>query len=175
MVGGYAGWSFADAHSGGQRDLHWGGPELRSKPRAFQNCCGGSGTHAFFIAWKNAARFENGTLSVNLHIDKLLPEAEIRCYQPYKGLLTIDLKRPCKVRVRIPEFVGADSDEGEPRPARSRQGRGATFSNWATGRRGRSSRSAIPCRCATKIETVGNPGFRQYPYRVTWKGDTVVR
>ena len=23
--------------------------------------------------------------------------------------------------------------------------------------------------------TIGNPGFRQYRYRVTWKGDTVVR
>ena len=23
--------------------------------------------------------------------------------------------------------------------------------------------------------SIGNPGFRQYHYRVTWKGDTVVR
>ena len=118
MVGGYAGWSSPTHILAAREDLHWGKPNLRGKTRAFQNCCGGSGTHAFFIAWKNAARFYDGTLSVHLHIDKLLPQAEIRCYQPYKGLLTISLKQPCKVRVRIPEFVvpteiRAKSNNGE--------------------------------------------------------------
>ncbi len=100
------------------RTLQWGGPELRNKTRAFQNCCGGSGTHGLFIVWKNAARVENGTLSVNLHIDKLLPQAEIRCFQPYQGRLTIAMKQDCKVRVRIPDFVKANeikvaSDRGQ--------------------------------------------------------------
>jgi len=57
-----------------------------NKTRVFQNCCGGSGMHALFIAWKNAARFDKGTLSVNLHIDKLMPQAEIRGYQPVQGV-----------------------------------------------------------------------------------------
>ena len=65
--------------------IHWGGPEIRGKVRAFQNCCGGSGTHGLFIAWKNAARFERGELAVNMHIDKLLPQAEIRCDQPVRA------------------------------------------------------------------------------------------
>jgi len=73
MVGGYAGWSSPTHILAAKEELHWGGPELRGKTRAFQNCCGGSGTHAFFIAWKNASRFDGGTLSVHLHIDKLLP------------------------------------------------------------------------------------------------------
>ena len=32
---------------------------------------------------------------------------------------------------------------------------------------------AVPLR--EEEVTIGNPGFRQYRYRVTWKGDTVVR
>ena len=48
-----------------------------------------------------------GTLSVNMHLDKLLPQAEIRCEQPYRGLTRISLHQPCEVRVRIPEFVDA--------------------------------------------------------------------
>jgi len=78
MVGGYAGWSSPNHILAAREtlDAHWGGPELHGKTRAFQNCCGGSGVHAFFIAWKNAARFSDGVLSVNLHIDKLLPQAE---------------------------------------------------------------------------------------------------
>jgi hypothetical protein len=117
MLGGYAGWSSPNHILAYKETLNaqWGGPELRNKTRAFQNCCGGSGTHALFIAWKNASRFEDGCLSVNLHIDKLLPQAEIRCYQPYKGLLTIKLKESCKVKVRIPEFVDPMHMEMESR------------------------------------------------------------
>jgi hypothetical protein len=105
MVGGYSGWTSPTHILAAREELHWGGPELRGKTRAIQNCCGGSGTHGFFIVWKNASRFDRGTLSVHMHIDKLLPQAEIRCCQPYKGLVTVELKQPCKVRIRIPEFV----------------------------------------------------------------------
>ncbi len=110
MVGGYAGWSSPTHFLAARETLnaHWGGPELRDKTRAFQNCCGGSGTHAFFEVWKNASRFENGVLSVNLHIDKLLPQAEIRCYQPYRGLLTVKPLKSCNVKVRIPDFVATE-------------------------------------------------------------------
>ena len=79
MVGGYSGWTSPTHILAAREELHWGGPELRGKTRAIQNCCGGSGTHGLFIVWKNASRFENDTLSVHLHIDKLLPQAEIRC------------------------------------------------------------------------------------------------
>ena len=175
MVGGYAGWSSPTHILAAREDLHWGRPNLRGKTRAFQNCCGGSGTHAFFIAWKNAARFYDGTLSVHLHIDKLLPQAEIRCYQPYKGLLTISLKQPCKVRVRIPEFVvpteiRAKSNNGEIQAT--------VWGNYLElGDRpaGDMIEVSYPLPVRDEEATIGNPGFRQYRYRVTWKGDTVVR
>ena len=187
MVGGYAGWSSPVHILAACETLHWGGPELRNKTRAFQNCCGGSGTHGFYIAWKNAARFEDGTLSVNLHIDKLLPEAEIRGYQPYKGLLTIDLKRPCKVRVRIPEFV----EPGEMKvESRNNLSANHALSGRATGASGRAVQPRVwgnylelgdrqagqrievsyPLPLREETESVGNPGFRQYQYRVAWRG-----
>jgi hypothetical protein len=34
---------------------------------------------------------------------------------------------------------------------------------------------AYPLPIRTEDVSVGNPGFRQWRYRVTWKGDTVVR
>ena len=175
MVGGYAGWTSPTHFLAAREGLCWGGPELRGKTRAFQNCCGGSGTHGFFIVWKNAARFENGTLSVNLHIDKLLPQAEIRCFQPYQGRLTIALKQDCKVRVRIPEFVTADeikatSDRGEVKPR--------VWGNYlelGDRKAGEKLEVTYPLPVREEEIAIGNPGFRQYRYRVTWKGDTVVR
>ena len=175
MVGGYAGWTSPTHILAAREELHWGGPELRGRTRAFQNCCGGSGTHAFFIVWKNCARFENGTLSVHLHIDKLLPQAEIRCYQPYRGLLTIDLKEACKVRVRIPEFVDptdirATSSGGEVKTSVS-----GNYLDLGARQAGEKLAVTYPMREWEEEVSIGNPGFRKYRYRVTWKGDTVVR
>lgn len=173
MIGGYAGWSAPNHILAYCETLIWGGPELRGKIRAFQNCCGGSGTHAFFIAWKNAARYDNGCLSVNLHIDKLLPQAEIRGYQPYRGLLTIQLKASCNVKVRIPEFVKPEEMKVEPNMASIKTWR--NFLDLGHRTAGEMIRITYPLPVYQEEISVGNPGFRQYHYRVTWKGDTVVK
>jgi hypothetical protein len=173
MIGGYAGWSAPNHILACCETLIWGGPELRGKIRAFQNCCGGSGTHAFFIAWKNAARYDNGCLNVNLHIDKLLPQAEIRGYQPYQGLLTIQLKASCHVKVRIPEFVKPEEMKVEPNRAGVKTRR--NFLDLGARKAGETMRISYPLPIYQEEISVGNPGFRQYHYRVIWKGDTVVK
>jgi DUF1680 family protein len=171
----YAGWTSPTHILAAREELHWGGPELRGKTRALQNCCGGSGTHAYFIAWKNAYRFDNGTLSVHLHIDKLLPQAEIRCHQPYKGLVVVDLKAPAKVRVRIPDFVDA---KGMKVKANGVEVNAKAWGNYLeVGERQAGERLEVTYPIIVREEeiTSGSPGFRQYRYRVSWKGDTVVR
>jgi hypothetical protein len=175
MAGGYAGWTSPTHILAAKEDLHWGGPELRGKTRAFQNCCGGSGTHGFFIAWKNASRLENGRLSVNLHVDKLLPQAEIRCFQPYQGRLTIDLKADCKVRVRIPEFVQAGAIRAKSNGGEVKAAVWGNYLELGSRRSGEKLEVSYPLPLRDEEAAIGNPGFRQYRYRVTWKGDTVVR
>ena len=175
MVGGYSGWTSPTHILAAREELHWGGPELRGKTRAIQNCCGGSGTHAFFIVWKNASRFENGTLSVHLHIDKLLPQAEIRCYQPYKGLVTIELKQPCKVRVRIPEFVRPSEIKAKSNRGEVKARVWGNYLELGDRKAGEKLQVSYPVPVREEAFSIGNPGFRQYRYRVTWKGDTVVR
>jgi hypothetical protein len=177
MIGGYAGWSSPTHFLAARETLnaHWGGPELKNKTRAFQNCCGGSGTHAFYIVWKNAARYEDGCLTINLHLDKLLPQAEIRCYQPREGLLTVDLRQDCRVRVRVPSFL-------KPGEIKAEAGEAAIeprlFGNYLEldGRRaGERIRVTYPLPVYREEAEIGNPGFARYRYRVTWKGDTVIR
>jgi hypothetical protein len=175
MVGGYSGWTSPTHILAAREELHWGGPELRGKIRAFQNCCGGSGTHAFFIVWKNASRFENGILSVHLHIDKLLPQAEIRCLQPYQGRLTIALKQPCSVRVRIPEFVRAQDMQATSNRGEVQAKVWGNYLEIRDRQAGEILDVHYPVPLWEEEVTIGNPGFRQYRYHVTWKGDTVVR
>jgi hypothetical protein len=177
MEGGWAGWSSPTHFLAACETLghHWGGPELHNKTRVFQNCCGGSGMHALFIAWKNAARFENGTLLVNLHIDKLMPQAEIRGYQPFKGLLTIQLKQACAVRVRVPDFVEPKNVAVEVNGVNVVAKVFGNYLELGPRAQGDSLRVAYPLPLSTEEEEIGNPGFHHYRYRVTWKGDTVVR
>ena len=139
------------------------------------NCCGGSGDTALFTAWKNASRVENGVLSVNMHIDKLLPQAEIRCHQPYQGYLSIALKEACKVRVRVPDFVEAkdvkvSSNKGEVQAAVENG-----YLELGPRQAGEKIEVTYPVPVKEEDITIGNPGHKQYHYRVTWKGDTVVR
>ncbi len=177
MVGGYAGWSSPNHILAAKETLnaHWGGPELRDKVRAFQNCCGGSGTHAFYEVWKNASRFQNGILTVNLHIDKSIPQAEIRGFQPYQGLLSIHLKESCRVKVRIPDFLRPDEVKVVL------QGKILDSKVWGNyldigdHQAGDEIRVIYPLHTRTDVITIGNPGFRQYHYEVSWKGSTVVK
>jgi hypothetical protein len=168
MVGGFAGWS-SPTHLLAYRE------GANGRTRAFQNCCVGSGVHAFYIAWKSASRFEKGVLSVNMHFDKLLPQAEIRCYQPYKGTLSVTLKTACKVRVRVPDFVDAkdvtvSSNKGEVKAAVENG-----YLECGPRRAGENIEITYPVPVREEEIAIGNPMHRQYHYQVTWKGDTVVR
>ena len=177
MVGGYAGWS-SPTHILAARETlgaHWGGAELKNKTRAFQNCCGGSGTHAYFIAWKNASRVTEGKLSVNLLMDKLLPEAEIRSYQPYQGLLTIFLKASLIVRVRIPEFTQGAAIMAEANGVEIPAATWGNFLELGSHPAGTLLKISYPLPISDEEVSIGNPGFRHYHYHATWKGDTVVK
>lgn len=197
MIGGYAGWSSPTHFLAAREVLHWGGPELQGKTRAFQNCCGGSGTHAYYIAWKNASRFSDGVLSVNMHIDKLLPQAEVRCFQPYKGLLTIAVKQACDVKARIPDFASRDDMKVSVNGATREFAASGNFLRISGCKAGDKIDVNYPLPTKTDKVTIGNKkssersriwyplmektgkkesgAFNQYTYRVTWVGDTVVR
>ena len=177
MVGAYAGWSSPNHFVAYKEtmDAHWGGPEIKGKARAFQNCCGGSGTHALFIVWKNASRFNDGCLSVNMHIDKLLPQAEVRCYQPYKGLLTIRLNESCNVKVRIPEFVNPKYMRVESCDKEVSARVWGNYMELGYRKAGETLEITYPLPMLDEKISIGNPGFKKYNYQVTWKGDTVVR
>ncbi len=176
LIGSWAGWSSPTHFLGAEETLnhHWGGPELRDKPRLLQNCCGGSGVHALFILWKNAVRVSNDAISVNLHIDRRTPEVQVLSDAPYRGHLAVTLRRPAALRIRLPEWLREDD--------RLRLSRDGAVLPWRreglyldAGPQPAGSRVTLdyPLPHRTEAVTIGNPGHQQYAYRVAWKGDTV--
>lgn len=197
-VGAWAGWSSPNHILAYRETLNavWGGPELRDKIRALQNCCGGSGVHALFLLWRNAVRVEDGVLSVHLHVDKRIPEAEIRCDQPYRGRTIVTLNHDLNLRFRIPDCIDRSAlrlfVNGVETPIPRTHGVTGAFLDGMSpeegavqvignylhcGPRCNGDRVEMnyPLPVFTEDVAVGNPGYRQWRYRVTWKGDTVVR
>ena len=135
-----------------------------------------------------------------MHIDKLLPQAEIRCFQPYQGLLTVSLKENCEVKIRIPDFTCKEeikvTANGKPVEFTA----SGNFLKIAGRKAGEKIEMTYPVPTKTEEIVIGNKksaekvkvwyplmedgstkekagkdGFNQYRYRVTWKGDTVVK
>lgn len=175
LLGAWAGWSTPTHFWGAEETLnhHWGGPELRDKPRLLQNCCGGSGIHALYIAWANTASYANQTLTLNLHLDRALPEAEIRCQQPYRGCTSIILKVPATLRLRCPEFCAPDEVRltCQDQPLAYRQQ--GIWLMTALLPAGMQIDMWYPLPVKSESVQIGNPGQRQYHYTVDWKGATV--
>ena len=175
MSGGYAGWSSPTHILAAKETLNklWGGSELKNKCRAFQNCCGGSGTHAFYIAWKNAAQFIDHTLFVNLLFDKLIEQAEIRSFEPYEGRIEIRLKTACCARIRVPGNAARLSYNVTVNSIKQTVN---IFGNYLLLNSLSSGDYIVITYALSHIEeiiSIGNTDGRKYHYHVKWQGSTV--
>ena len=87
-LGAFAGWPSAN---------DWG--------RGIQHCCTGNATRALYYIWENTVKYEAGTLSVNLLLNRASRWADIDSHIPYAGQVDVRVKEPIELRVRIPEWV----------------------------------------------------------------------
>ncbi len=149
-------------------------PIYLGKVRALQNCCGPSGPKALYLAWQHAARMDGTTLRVNLLMDRALPEAEVRGFEPWDGRVEVAVRAPIDIAVRVPGFVKredlAATVNGNRLDLRFEGG------YVVTPKLSPGDRVVFTYPLAEKTETisVGNEGFQQYDYAVKWRGSTVL-
>ena len=147
MVGGYSGWTSPTHILAAARIFTGAVPSCGARPAQSRTAAADRERTLSSSCGRMRPASNRRRCPSHLHIDKLLPQAEIRCYQPYQGLLTIELKTACQVRVRIPDFVEpaqiqASSSQGEVKP-----GCGATTWSWAAaGRRESGSHLSLAVR-----------------------------
>jgi hypothetical protein len=182
VVGAYAGWSSPNHILAYDEFLPpaWIrdpslAPVYLGKVRALQNCCGPSGPKALYLAWQRACEVEGGTLRVNLLLDRALPEAEVRGFEPWEGRVEVTLAASLRVAVRVPGPIqGSDvtaSVAGEAVELRLAGGYVAT----PTLPVGTTVVFQYPLLERVEEITIGNGGFQQYRYEVTWRGSTVLQ
>ena len=175
MIGAYAGWSSPTHFLGAPEPLiYWGGPELQGKTRLFQNCCGGSGTVGYYIAWKNAVEWKNETFYVHIHIDKLTPWAEVRCLQPYRGETSVALKKDCSLKIRIPDFALGQEIGITVNGQKKEFVVWGNYLELAKLSAGDEIKFTYPLDIVVEDFALEAPSKRKYNYKIEWKGDTVI-
>ena len=87
-LGAFAGWPTAN---------DWG--------HGIMHCCTGNSTRALYYVWEHMISQRDGTLSVNLLLNRPSPWADVHSHIPYRGQVDVTVKEPLTLRLRIPEWV----------------------------------------------------------------------
>jgi hypothetical protein len=137
-----------------------------------QHCCTGNATRAIYYAWEHVLDCRDGTLRVNLLVNRASAWADVYSHLPFRGRVELKIKRPLKsVLIRLPEWIPSGSAEvacsvgGKPRPLRG-EGRYVDLGNVAAGDRVALS---FPIAERTVRQRVAGAD-----YTFTIKGNTVV-
>lgn len=93
MIGGFTGGSLVNSMS-------------LSKFRSIAGCCVGMAPVALEIVWNRAVEFHDGTVIVNMPVDKETKEAAVTMSYPDRGYMSITAKQPCDVAVRVYDWMG---------------------------------------------------------------------
>lgn len=147
-------------------------PMYLNKIRAVQNCCAGGGVRAVHQVWSNIVTREGDIISINVSMDKSTDELDITSYLPFSGDLLIRMKKDASLRWRIPASIDLADITVNGTPAIDFPlDNGFLILGLQTS--GTEIAIQFPLDEHTESVTIGNEGFAQYRFDVTWRGDTV--
>ena len=161
-VGAFAGWSTANDF----------GVETPKHPRSIQHCCTGNSARTMYYIWQNILTYDQGTLRLNLLLNRASEWVDVCSYIPYEGKVEIVVKKPLSAGlVRVPEWVSPNDQEvAVTTAAGNRQfnweGR---YLNLGSAKPGEMLTVIFPISTHRTTETIGN-----VLYTLEIKGNTVV-
>lgn len=160
LTGNFGGWAGVN---------EWHIPEVGG---GIMTCCLGNATRAFYYVHNRIVDFDDGTLRVNLLLNRASRWADINSYVPYQGRVDIQLKQAIKhIRVRVPEWIKTASNDlkctvdGQERKV-NWQGR---YVDVGSGSPGQAIVVTFPIGLRKVKTEIG-----RRPYTLTIKGNTVV-
>ena len=86
----------------------WGSPESLEDAR-IMNCCTANGSQGLYYAWDGILEHRNGTVTVNLLLNRRSPWVNVASSLPYRGEVRLQNKSAGRIMARIPGWV----DKGE--------------------------------------------------------------
>lgn len=102
-IGSFAGWPFANELIWfGRKEFDW----------SFMHCCTGNGSRVLYYIWQYMLQMHEGTLSVNLLMNRASSWADVDSHVPYTGQVDVHVKTACRLRMRLPEWVQPEEATG---------------------------------------------------------------
>lgn len=92
VIGSFAGWPSANDFVQGQG---W----------SIMHCCTGNAARAVYYVWERILTRQDGTLRVNLLLNRASKWADISSHLPYAGRVEVRVKEPLDLEIRLPEWV----------------------------------------------------------------------
>ncbi|MEK5023539.1 hypothetical protein [Paenibacillus sp. FSL M7-1046] len=155
MIGGFTGGALVNSIS-------------LSKFRSIAGCCVGMAPVALEIVWNRSVEFHNGTLFVNIPVDKETEQASVTMDYPESGYMSVTPKQHCHVAIRMYEWMGKDirAKINGTAYTPAMEGKLAVFRNVAAGAKVELEHS---------LETVVvTETARGEEYSISWRGCDVV-
>jgi hypothetical protein len=85
-----------------------GWPRVNDWGDGIMHCCTGNATRALYYVWEHMLTHRDGVLSANLLLNRPSPWADVHSHVPYRGQVDVEVKVPCALRLRIPEWVSPE-------------------------------------------------------------------
>ena len=107
VLGSFSGWPSAN-------DL------VQGQGWSIMHCCTGNATRGIYYVWENILKYDQGTLRVNLLLNRASRWADLDSHIPYRGRVDLAVKQDLDLEIRIPEWVSPEEARcavnGQTRP-----------------------------------------------------------
>ena len=137
------------------------------------HCCTGNAARAVYYIWDSILAHENGTLWLNLLMNRASRWADVYSHIPYEGKVELKIKRDLNlVMIRVPQWINSGDASVQLQVNGSSkavkwEGRYIDCGKVVTGDR---IMLTFPISITTVKETIGG-----VPYTLTLKGNTVIK
>jgi len=138
-------------------------------------CCTGNSSRAIFHIWRDILTHENGTLRVNLLLNRASKWADVDSHIPYTGQVDVKVKENLNLEIRIPEWVSPEEVKckvGEKDCEISFDGR---YAKVGAVKGGETAVLTFPISEQTRVVHIQGPPSGVNEYKLVMRGNTVVR
>jgi hypothetical protein len=137
-------------------------------------CCTGNGSRAIFHIWRDTLTWDDGTLRINLLLNRASKWADVNSYIPYTGRVDIRIKKKMSLQIRIPEWVSPDDArcrvDGKDRELNFED----RYANVGKVRKGEEIVFTFPISERTKKVMIQGPPGGENEYTLVIRGNSVV-
>jgi hypothetical protein len=81
---------------------------IQGQDWSIYHCCTGNGSRAIYHAWEKIVTWHEGTLRVNLLLNRASRWADVNSHIPYRGRVDVEIKEDLDLEIRLPEWVEPD-------------------------------------------------------------------